>query len=69
MGSFNNLILIYFSCFFLFAESVYHKSRVSFDKEKGGYVDITVEISSDLNASDCPRILDDTMVTYFTFKV
>jgi hypothetical protein len=32
------------------------------DKETGGYNDVTIVISSELKASDCPRILEDIKV-------
>jgi hypothetical protein len=55
-----------FLAFFLYivqsVKCTYFQSRVSLDKEKGGYVDLTVEISSELKASDCPRILEDIKV-------
>ena len=40
----------------------YSKSRVYLDKDTGGYNDLTVVISSELKASDCPRILEDIKV-------
>lgn len=54
-------------CAFSSVECTYFQSRVSLDKEKGGYVDLTVEISSELKASDCPRILEDIKVTSIVF--
>ncbi len=46
----------------------YSKSRVYLDKDTGGYNDLTVVISSELKASDCPRILEDIKVFYIKLE-
>jgi hypothetical protein len=49
-------------CCILTVSCSYSKSRVYVDKETGGYNDVTIVISSELKASDCPRILEDIKV-------
>ena len=52
-------------CLFLLISVVscsYSKSRVHLDKDSGGYNDVTIVISPELKASDCPRILEDIKV-------
>jgi len=55
-------LVVIFCWTFSNVSSTYSKSRVYLDKETGGYNDLTVVISSELKASDCPRILEDIKV-------
>ena len=50
--------------YILHVSGSYSKSRVYVDKETGGYNDVTIVISPELKASDCPRVLEDIKVCF-----
>ena len=61
---FRTIVILY--CI-LHVSCSYSKSRVYVDKETGGYNDVTVVISPELKASDCPRVLEDIKVSLAVF--